>query len=152
MCFVTLFCNVLICFVTGEADGETGVLNKAVESAVLCRQLVVRNAADYYNYCCANLKKDTPTSKREFVFVDGDGVINRDRPESEVLPVPGCRKLHQVVKVAPLTFKARHLACICCFCLDGRNLDCPNKEYTGQFQVVSLKVYYLFFFLFILMV
>lgn len=63
----------------GEADGETGVVSKAVSTAVLCRQLLIRGAEDFFGWCQQHLTKDTPKSKRHFVLVRSED-IKRDRP------------------------------------------------------------------------
>ena len=56
----------LICFGAehekGEADGETGVISKAIDAAVLYRQLVVRDANDFYAWCVEHLTKNTVDS------------------------------------------------------------------------------------------
>jgi hypothetical protein len=64
---------------SGEADGETGVLSKATNTAVLCRKLNLDNATDLYSYCSEHLTKDELLSKRQFVLVKPEE-IQRNRP------------------------------------------------------------------------
>lgn len=72
----------LIYVFAGEADGETGVVSKAVERAVLCRKVQINGAEDFFTWCQANLTKDeehSKTSKRDFVFVKKEDIL-RNRP------------------------------------------------------------------------
>lgn len=39
----------------GESDGETGVLNRAVDRAIVGGQVIIRNAKEMYNWCDENL-------------------------------------------------------------------------------------------------
>lgn len=63
----------------GEADGETGVVSKAIETAVLCRQVQIRGAEDFFTWCKDNLTKETPKSKRHFQYIRSED-IKRGRP------------------------------------------------------------------------
>lgn len=75
------YCTNFNCYVlfSGEADGETGLVSKAVETAVLCRKVFIRGAEDFYKWCSSNLTKEGPKSKRHFVYVKSED-IQRDRP------------------------------------------------------------------------
>ena len=122
----------------GEADGETGAISQALERAVLCRTVSIRNAADLYKWAAENLAKDERLSKRTFFFV-GPNDIKRGREQTAIKTIAGCRKFHQVVKVAPLVLKARHLACFCSSCQDGTYNDCINKQHVGLFKIYQLQ-------------
>lgn len=82
----------------GESDGETGVLNRAVDRAIVGGQVIIRNAKEMYNWCDENLAVDEPYNKRQFVFVSSED-MNRDRPFTNVTTLKGCRKVHQAVNL-----------------------------------------------------
>ena len=42
----------------GEADAETGTISKSLDTAVLCRQTVIRNSVDLFSWAEQNLSKD----------------------------------------------------------------------------------------------
>ena len=50
----------------GEADGETGLISKSLDTAVLRGQLLIRNAEDLFKWSVDHLSKEEPLSKRIF--------------------------------------------------------------------------------------
>ena len=50
----------------GEADDETGLISKSLDTAVLRGRLLIRNAEDLFKWSVDHLSKDEPRSKRIF--------------------------------------------------------------------------------------
>ena len=124
----------------GESDGEIGVVNRAVDRAILGRKVVINTANDLWGWCCENLASDSTYSKRSFVYV-AKGDINRQRPETDVSTVKGSRGFHQIHVAAPYELKVRRLSCFCLPCLVGNEEMCKNASYTrGTFETKHLGV------------
>ena len=121
----------------GEADGETGVINRAVDRAVSSGRLTVRNAEDLHTWCSKELTRTEQPSLRDFFLVPREEII-RDRPQTDVVTIPGTRRIHQVERVSDYIIRTRMLACFCEAC--RRDSDsCPNQAYVGTYTVHKLK-------------
>ncbi|XP_038055143.1 uncharacterized protein LOC119727354 [Patiria miniata] len=124
----------------GEGDGEIGVVNRAVDQAILGRKVVINSAKDMWGWCCANLASDSMYSKRSFVYVAKDE-ISRERPETDVTTLKGSRGYHQIQVAAPYKLKVRRLSCFCFPCLLNNNEMCTNATYTGgKFEIKQLSL------------
>ena len=124
----------------GEGDGEIGVVNRAVDQAILGRKVVINSAKDMWGWCRANLASDSMYSKRSFVYV-AKGEINRERPETNVTTLKGSRGFHQIQVAAPYKLEVRRLSCFCFPCLLKNNDMCKNASYTGgKFEVKHLSL------------
>lgn len=124
-----------------ECDGELGCINRAVDMAILGRHACITDAEDMYAWCSkSNLCLDEAGSKRRFFLVDKRD-INRDRGQTNITTLQGCRKLHQIVNIpsSPYELMVKKLSCYCENCRNGKTKDCPNKEYTGEYQHKILK-------------
>ena len=120
----------------GEGDGEVGCINKSVDYAILGRQVIINNAQDLYTWCKDSpLCLDNPTSKRRFFYV-GENEI--DRKTVDVAPVPGTRKLHQVMTTGQYQLMVRNLSCFCSSCMRKDFVHCENVSIVGS--VVSKKL------------
>jgi hypothetical protein len=83
----------------GPCDGEFGVVKRSVSSAVMSRNVIVRNATEFYEYAREFLSKpkDEPSdvcchTQRSFFFVD-EHDINRKRPDRiNVKAIPNTRQ------------------------------------------------------------
>lgn len=64
-----------------ESDGETGTINRAVDRAIVGRQVVIHDASDLVDWCGANLSQSSGGCTRRFFLVTE---INRARPETNV--------------------------------------------------------------------
>lgn len=124
----------------GQGDGEIGVLNRALDCAVMGRKLIINTAEDMYSWCGANLTLEDEFSRRHFYFVRSEE-IQRDRPFTNTSTVPGTRKLHQIQNIVgkPYHLLARELSCFCPACFSGRRGPCSNEAYVGNFRVKVLK-------------
>ena len=113
-----------------ESDGETGVINHAVDLAIVGRQVVVNNASDLVNWCKENLSRSRDGFTRSFFLVTD---INRDRPETDVATVKGVRKFHQVKNTGiKYQIMTRNLSCYCQQC--KRDIwPCQNEAYVSKF-------------------
>ncbi|GFS13191.1 (S)-beta-bisabolene synthase [Elysia marginata] len=121
----------------GEADGETGVINCAVDRAVSSGRLTVRNASDLYSWCSEKLTKSDASSLRDFFLVPKEKIV-RDRPQTDVVTVPGTRRIHQAERVSDYIIRTRNLACFCEVCrADGAS--CLNESYVGEYTTHKLK-------------
>ena len=86
-----------------------------------------------------SLVKNTTPRKRRF-FVVKSGEVNRKRNITDVKTLNSCRKLHQFVNTST-TYQllVKRLSCYCANCRHGREEECPNKMYTGEYKERSLK-------------
>ncbi|WAR10111.1 VRTN-like protein, partial [Mya arenaria] len=117
-----------------EADGELGSLNRAVDKAILGRQVIVSGAEDLQKWCNSkdNLMIDEPGVKRHFHLVDIDEV-NRSGDETFVQTMKGIRNVHQVRNTKQTyELKTRRLSCFCLECqtITGK---CINSEVVGEY-------------------
>ncbi|WAR05668.1 VRTN-like protein, partial [Mya arenaria] len=117
-----------------EADGELGSLNRAVDKAILGRQVIVSGAEDLQKCCNSkdNLMIDEPGVKRHFHLVDIDEV-NRSGDETCVHTMKGIRNVHQVRNTKQTyELKTRRLSCFCLECqtITGK---CINSEVVGEY-------------------
>lgn len=121
----------------GEGDGEIGVINRAIDRAVLGRQVVIRNSQELHDWCSANIASDAEFSKRKFFHVKV-GDVARNRPDREVETLKGSRKLHQIQANGAYSVKVRKLSCFCGSCKVG-GTSCINTPYVGIPSVKTLK-------------
>lgn len=64
----------------------------AVDRAIIGKKVVINNTKDLFEFCQEKLILDEPYTKRNFFFVKADE-ISRNRPETNVKPIPNTRKL-----------------------------------------------------------
>ncbi|KAK3737723.1 hypothetical protein RRG08_017297 [Elysia crispata] len=121
----------------GEANGETGVINRAVDRAVSSGRLTVRNAEDLHTWCSKELTRTEQPSLRDFFLVPREEII-RDRPQTDVVTIPGTRRIHQAERVSDYIIRTRMLACFCEACRRDSE-SCPNQAYVGTYTVHKLK-------------
>ena len=70
-----------------ESDGETGVINRALDRAIVGRKVVINSADKMVAWCSDNLcGNDQSTFSRKFSCV-GKNEVNRCRSETEVKTV-----------------------------------------------------------------
>jgi hypothetical protein len=75
-------------------DAEIGVLNRAVDRAIIGKKVIINNAKDLYEFCHETLELDDLYNKRNFLFVKS-GEVPRYRPETHTKAIRETRKLHQ---------------------------------------------------------
>ncbi|WAR23449.1 LOW QUALITY PROTEIN: hypothetical protein MAR_037118 [Mya arenaria] len=124
-----------------ECDGEIGVLNRALDRAIIGNEVVLNSAEDVYNYCHSRLEVDEVLSTRNFFYVK-NGDINRNRPETDVKTVPSTRKFHQVLNSTDENglLRVRNLSCFCRKCECGDFLNCLNSKYVRTYDVKRLQL------------
>lgn len=110
----------------GEGDGEIGVINKAVDKAILGRKIIINSAKEKWEWCSDNFACYEHFSTRKFIFVAKDE-IKQNRPQTEVDTLNGSRGYHQIQQVGPYSLKVRKLSCFCCSCLIGHE-KCQNSS------------------------
>ena len=60
-------------------------------------------------------------------------------PETEVKPIRGSRKMHQIIKVGRNVVKCRNFACFCESCFNNFN-HCYNQQTLDLFKVHNLEL------------
>lgn len=63
------------------------------------------------------------------------------RSITDVLTVPGTRKIHQVERVSDYVVRHRQRACYCIACKDDRS-GCINYSHVGQWTTHNIKMRY----------
>ncbi|GFO06624.1 (S)-beta-bisabolene synthase [Plakobranchus ocellatus] len=122
----------------GEADGETGVLSQALGRAVASGRTDVKNASTMFAWCQQEMSRSSDTFTREFFLVKVDEIV-RNRPATDIVTVPGTRRIHQAERVSDYIIRTRQLACFCEACRDDQPGECINKAYTGPYVTHKLK-------------
>lgn len=123
-----------------ECDGEIGVVNQAIDRAIIGNKVVINNAEEMFQFCKANLETNEVLSKRTFFFVK-ENEIERDRPETNVKTVPNTRKLHQINNChLKNSLRTRNLSCFCRSCESWNYADCLNSKYVGAYEVKQLQI------------
>lgn len=124
-------------------DTEIGVLKRAVDRAIIGKKVVTNNTKDLVEFCQEKLILDEPYTKRNFFFVKADE-ISRNRPETNVKPIPNTRKLHSIENTTePYLIKVRNLSCFCVNCVKGKFETCLNSDYVSAYQskkITLLKI------------
>ena len=121
-----------------ECDAEIGILNQAVDRAIVAKHALINNAKDLYDFCKENLENEDPFSKRTFLFVSV-GEVNRDRPQTKAKTIPNTRKIHQMINVKTQKDKVRNLSCFCRNCELG-NKDCLNSKYVNPYETKPIMI------------
>lgn len=115
-------------------DAEIGVLNRAVDRAIIGKKVVINNTKDLFEFFQEKLILDEPYTKRNFFYVKADE-ISRNRPETNVKPIPNTRKLHNIENTTePYLIKVRNLSCFCVNCVKGIFENCLNSDYVSAYQ------------------
>lgn len=115
-------------------DAEIGVLNRAVDRAIIGKKVVINNTKDLFEFCQEKLILDEPYTKRNFFYVKADE-ISRNRPETNVKTIPSTRKLHNIENTTePYLIKVRNLSCFCVNCVKGIFENCLNSDYVSAYQ------------------
>ncbi len=118
------------------SDGETGVVNRAVDRAIVGRQVIISNFTDMVNWCNDNLCASNAEFTRRFFLVE---VINHDRPETDVRTITGVRKFHQVRSTGTeYHIMVRNLSCFCEGCQKDNGM-CLNESYISKFKPVTIS-------------
>lgn len=125
------------------ADGFSAVLKYSATKAVTNRQYIIRNAAEFFQYCQDHLKESDggpfPSQQqnghscREFFFCE---TINRTATP-EVKPVKGTMAIHAVRNTDTKDLMKRNLSCFCKPCRDGKGI-CANHDYVKPWSAMRL--------------
>lgn len=115
-------------------DAEIGVLNRAVDRAIIGKKVVINNTKDLFEFSQEKFILDEPYTKRNFFYVKADE-ISRNRPETNVKTIPNTRKLHNIENTTePYLIKVRNLSCFCVNCVKGIFENCLNSDYVSAYQ------------------
>ena len=123
----------------GPCDREAAVVKNHVASAVKCRDVIISNACDFYEYLQkSSLNKQPPQVGcphghflRSFVFV-GENEICHSRPHRNIKTVPGTHQFHHVNPGGTGRLCARHLTCLCDGCAGGG--QCQQEDIVGRWR------------------
>lgn len=130
------------------ADGLGAIVKHNATAAVTRRQVKIRNAEEFHQYCISNLQQVGQSvfqsrteaykqASRAFFFVASSD-IKRNRPDREVAPVKGTMKVHSVAPTGvPYNIRIRELSCFCTHCRFGQGL-CDNEGLVGGWEPVTL--------------
>ena len=120
-----------------DGDGETGIINKALDRAITGENVIINDAKDAYEYCVQHFTLDDELSKRDFIYVR-EGEITRNRTYTRVKTVVGTRKIHQLHNTPgrPYIINTRALSCFCKGC--NTNERCTNIDTVRGFQEKTL--------------
>lgn len=124
----------------GEGDAEIGVVNGAIDRAIVGRQLVGSSCKVVFEWCRANLSLNDALSKRDFIFVQKCD-FSHVRPETDVKAnIKGVQKIHQLTNVPGYQYKIRYrnLSCFCKACMTNNEVKCQNEDRVGGFTEAIL--------------
>ncbi|GFS09236.1 (S)-beta-bisabolene synthase [Elysia marginata] len=121
------------------SDGEAAVIKSAAMRAIKCRQQIIQDAKDFYEFGVAVLTKESScTDKqygRKFLFVKTDTIQAQWEAQANFLPrpVPGTRSI-QVVQTWDngQSLLYQNLSCFCSGCEDGG--DCRNADHADAWK------------------
>lgn len=130
----------------GPADGCSAVVKSKVRRAVLGKRARIQNAQQMYDYCVEHMVIDSRGpdcchARRVFFLIET--IPKTDRNQTNLKPVTGTRKIHQVRSTGVEGQVAvRNLSCHCEGCQqDGNISTCTNGSYVEESRMVSvLKV------------
>ena len=122
-------------------DAEIGVLNRAIDRAIIGTKVIINNTEDLFKFCEENLVLDELfTKRRNFMFVKGKE-IPRERPETIVKPIPNSKKIHNMENTSvPYMIKTRNLSCFWIECMKGKSDNCLNSEYISGYKLQKITV------------
>ena len=118
------------------SDGEAAVIKSAATRAVKCRQRLIQNPMDFFNFGCAKLSLDGECVhyKRKFIYVDTETIQKeRKNQKQDIKTLVGTRDLHVVKPFVGGGLLTRKLSCFCESC-EGADGMCVNKEYTQDWE------------------
>ena len=120
----------------GPADGAVGRIKNAAMRAIKSRQVVLKNAFDFYKFCVSKFKNTDGAFQQKFFFV---GEIDRKWKELTAHTTHGSSSWSGVRSTGTdMVLEVRQIACCCESCLLGDGSSCPNKAYASQWSVFNL--------------
>ena len=120
----------------GPADGAVGRIKNAAMRAIKSRQVVLKNAFDFYKFCVSKFKNTDGAFQQKFFFV---GEINRKWKELTANTTHGSSSWSSVRSTGTdMVLEVHQIACCCESCLLGDGSSCPNKAYASQWSVFNL--------------
>ena len=124
----------------GPADGAVGRVKHTAWRAIKSRQVVIRNALEFFHFCESTSHKKEGSFIQKFFYV-AETDIESDR---ESIPIvadtsPGSNKWFSVRSTGTNLFlEVRQVGCCCESCLLGDGSACPNQAYASQWSVYNL--------------
>ena len=121
----------------GPADGAVGRVKAAATRAVKLRQVLIRSAQEFYNFCKEKLNKNTSgTFVQDFFYIDN---IKRDERISAVTTKTSSTWFSVRSCGIPLVVEAWEIGCVCESCILGDSSACPNQAYCPPWKAVNLR-------------
>ena len=123
-----------------ECDGEIGVINQAIDRAILGNKVIINNAEDMFQYCKNHLEINEVLTKRKFFFVK-ENEICRDRPNTMMKTMSNTRQVHQICNLSKSQkcLMVRELSCFCKLCEAEKDEECLNREYIKPYELKQLQ-------------
>lgn len=122
----------------GPADGAVGRVKGSVRRAVKAREVIIRNAKEFADFCVAKLKTEEPVGnnfERDYFYVTN---INRSDPIRSATAT-GTQSFYSVRSAGcPFVIEVRELGCVCESCLEGDGSSCPNQAYAPHWRAINL--------------
>ena len=128
----------------GPADGVVGRVKMMVTRAVKCREVVIRNAEEFADFCKLKLANNSFDVDREYIqnfiqeifYIDD---IERDDDEILAVTTPNTRSYYGVRSTGNfMVLEVREVACCCESCLYDDGSQCPSQAYASKWKAVNL--------------
>ena len=120
----------------GPADGAVSHIKLAAKRAVKARQVVIKNAKDFADFCKSKFAHKTYDEKlqqhfiQEFFLIE---VIERDDSEIVAVTSANTHSLYSVCSTGEICIvEVCEVSCCCQSCLYNDGTECPNKAYASQ--------------------
>ena len=127
----------------GPQDGAGANVKHKADMAVIKRQVIIRNAADLYEFCVENLQQPAQSryqsenvnlKRRIFFYVEQ---TNRERRTRYFKEVKGNRSIHSIeTGESGRKLRVRKLSCYCDGCME--NGVCSNVDYVDVWEEVEM--------------
>ena len=123
----------------GPADGAVGRVKHAARRAIKSRQVVIKEAQDFYKFCVSKFEKNDDGHFIQKFFYVPSAEIDRVSKEITAETSKGSDSWYSVRSVGTqLVLEVRQVGCCCESCLMSDGSTCPNQAYASQWMVYNL--------------
>ena len=130
-----------VCHGKGPADDAVGRIKSAAKRAVKARQVVIRKAKDFTEFCQSKFHNNNynpllkQTFLQEFFYVDN---IERDE-EIGAVSCPNTRSFYSIRSTGEFcVIEVHKVSCSCESCLYDEGRQCPNQAYASEWKVINI--------------
>ena len=124
----------------GPADGAVGRVKHAAWRAIKSRQVIIKNALDFFHFCQSKFKNSDGSFIQKFFYIQKTD-IEKDRLTTEIkaTTTKGSNSWYSVRSTGTnLILEVRQVGCCCESCLLDDGSSCPNQAYSSQWSVFNL--------------